>query len=484
MSALVLSALLAAATDTLVVGTLADPVSLDPHRATDLVSAAVISNVCEPLVRYRADGSRSEGVLATAWATVDARAWTFTLRPGVRFHDGTPLDAAAVVENLEDLRKERSLAAHAQVVGPSVVSVTLERPNAALLATLSQPFFCMQSPRELRARRTGQLSGTGPFRLSAVRRGQVELLGSRDHWAGPPRLQRVVFRRLPGEDALFKALLAGEVDVTSALGQQHLERLRRHDELTLDAQTGLNIAFLSLNNERKPLADPLVRQAIARAIDRPALVRDLLGGHGEPARNPLPPSIWAFGTRTKELTLDRAGARKLLARAGLPEGFETTLLAVDAPRPYLPAPLALAARIRDDLLHVGIRARVHEVTTWSEYLARAGRGDYDLALLGWQADTFDPNDFLSALLGSEFVGTTNRSRYRSLAMDALLKLGRRGRDQKERAASYRDAQDLFQKDMPWVPLYHVSVFTAYRRNVRGLVIGPTAVPKYDKVWKR
>src|SRR6185503_16629847 len=91
VSALVLAALLAAV-DTLVVGTLADPVSLDPHRATDLVSAAVLTNVCEPLVRYRADGTRAEGVLATGWATVDARTWTFTLRPSVRFHDGAPLD--------------------------------------------------------------------------------------------------------------------------------------------------------------------------------------------------------------------------------------------------------------------------------------------------------------------------------------------------------------------------------------------------------
>jgi dipeptide transport system substrate-binding protein len=96
----------------------------------------------------------------------------------------------------------------------------------------------------------------------------------------------------------------------------------------------------------------------------------------------------------------------------------------------------------------------------------------------------DPNDFLSALLGSESIGTTNRSRYRSQAMDALLAQGRRGRDQKERAGSYRDAQALFQKDMPWIPLYHVSLFTASRRNVRGLVSGPTGILRYDKTWKR
>jgi peptide/nickel transport system substrate-binding protein len=484
LTSLLAAALFAAAAETLVIGTLADPVTLDPHRATDLVSAAVITNVCEPLVRYRTDATRPVGVLATGWATLDARTWTFTLRSGVRFHDGAALDAAAVVANLEDLRKERSFPGRAQAAGPAVVSVTLDQPNAALLATLSQPFFCMQSPRELGPRKAGQLSGTGPFRLQAQRKGEVELAAVAGHWGGSPRLQRLIFRRLPGEDALLTALLAGEVDVTSALSQQRVEALRGHRDVTLDSQTGLNTAFLSVNNERKPLSDPLVRRAIARAIDRTALVKEILGGHGEPARNPLPPSLGGFGSRTKELGLDRAAARRMLAAAGLPGGFDITLMVANAPRPYLPAPLQIAARLRDDLARVGIRVQLREVPTWSAYLARATRGEYDLALLGWQADTVDPNDFLSALLGSEFVGTTNRSRYRSPAMDALLKQGRRGRDMRERAASYREAQALFQKDMPWVPLYHVSLFTAYRRNVRGLVSGPTGLPRYEKVWKR
>ena len=473
---------LAAAADTLVVGTLAEPVTLDPHRATDLVSAAVIANVCEPLVRYRSDGSRPEGVLAVAWATADGRTWTFTLRPGVRFQDGAPLDAAAVVANLDDLRKQRAFAGRAQAAGPAVVSVTLERPNAALLATLSQPFFCMQSPRELRDRKPGQLSGTGPFRLQGTKRGEVELQAWREHWGGAPRLARVVFRRFTSEEALAKALLAGDIDVTSSVGQQRVDELRGRDDVTLDSKTGLNIAFLSVNNERDGWTDRRVRQALARAIDRPALVQDALGGHGEPARNPLPPSLWGYGMRTRELMLDRVASRRLLREAGYASGLDTTLLAVDAPRPYNPAPLRVAERVVADLAEVGIRARMRVVATWAEFVDRATRGDYDLAVMGWQADTTDPNDFLSALLASDAVGTTNRSRYRSPVMDGLLRHGRRTANLRERAAIYDEAQILFQRDMPWVPLYHVSVSTAYRRALRGLAVGPTGLSRFDKVW--
>jgi peptide/nickel transport system substrate-binding protein len=468
---------------TLVVGILTDPVSLDPHRATDLVSAAVVANVCEPLVRYRADGSRPQAALATTWASTDGRVWTFTLRQGVRFHDGAALDADAVVANLEALRRTRAFPGRAERVGPHVVSVILDRPNAALLATLSQPFFSMQSPRELR-RASARPVGTGAFRLVSAAPGKVVLESHRAYWNGPPRLQQVVFRRFRDQQALAAALRRAEVDVTSSLTPERVGLVHHDPQVAVDAKTGLNIAFLSVNNERPPFTDRRVRQALARAIDRAALVREVLGGHGEAARNPLPPSIWGSAAGTREQGVDRAAARRLLAQAGFPSGFECTLTYADVPRPYLPAPVRLAERVAADLGAIGVRVRLRRAESWSAYLERATRGDYDLAVLGWQADTMDPNDFLSVLLGSEAVGSTNRSRYRSAAMDALLEQGRRGRGQQERTASYRAAQALFQKDLPWVPLYHVSVLTAYRKDVQGLAVGITGLLRYDKVWKK
>ena len=483
MTALLALFLLAPPADTLVVGILTDPVSLEPHHATDLVSAAVIANVCETLVRFRDQGDRPDAALATTWATVDRRTWTFTLRENVRFHDGAPLDAEAVIANLEHLRKERAFPGQAQRIGPLVVAITLDKPNAALLATLSQPFFALQSPRALGGDAATPV-GTGPFRVAASKAGAVELEANPGYWGGPPRMKHVSFRRFATEDVLVSALVGGEVDVTAAVGQDMMPRLRARSDITLDSQTGLNLAFLSVNNERPPFSDRRVRQALARAVDRDSLVSQVLHGHGEPAQNPLPPSLWGYVKRPGKPLLDRAAARRLLAQAGLADGFETTLMAVNSPRPYMPAPLALAARLEEDLAGIGIRVHRKEASSWAEYLDRATRGDYDLAVLGWQADTVDPNDFLSALLASEAIGTTNRSRYKSPAMDSLLKRARMGGDPDERLGVYRDAQDLFQKDMPWVPLYHVAALTAYRRIVRGLARGPTGILRYDKAWKQ
>lgn len=481
MTPLALLALLAVPLDTIVVGILADPITLDPHRATDLVSSAVVATVCEPLVRIRADGSRAEAALATTWATADSRRWTFTLRQGVRFHDGAPFDASAVVENFEHLRRARGFPGHAERLGPHSVTLVLERPNAALLATLSQPFFTMQSPATLE--REVLPVGTGAFRFQARRAGEIELTAYADHWAGPPRVSRVVFRRLASEDALLRALHGGQVDVTASLSQDRVAEVRRAPEVTLDSKTGLNLVFLSVNNERGMLRDRRVRQALARAVDRAALVREALDGHGEPARNPLPPSLPGYRSATHELRLDRTAVRSLLRDAALPDGLDVSLLAFDTPRPYLPHPMRVIEMLRADLGAAQIRAQLRPVGSFAEYLARMTRGDYELAVIGWQADSPDANDFLAALLGSESIGATNRSRYKSAEMDALLKRGRLLAGPQERAAVYRDAQALFQRDMPFVPLFHVSVFTAYGRRLHGLQIGATGVLSFEKAWK-
>jgi len=483
LGALVLIAVAAAPADTLVVATLADPVHVEPHRATDLVGAEIVASVCETLVRQRAGSLQPEAALATTWATRDQRVWTFTLRQGVSFHDGTPFDADAVVGNLEHLQRERAFRGQATRIGPHVVEIALDRPNAALLSTLSQPFFGVQSPRRLTGAGSELPVGTGPYRLARIRPGLVELAAFAEYWGGPPRLAAVHFRRFPGDEALVEALVSGEADVSSAIDHADVARLRDHEGISLDSRSGLNLAYLGLNNERAPFDDVRVRQAIARAVDRPGLVRDVLDGHGSPASTPLPPSILPPDIRTRQIVHDRDVARRLLDRASLPERFETVLSFPRAPRPYLPNPGKVGERLRQELLEIGVVVRLHEVASWSDHVSLTSRGEFEMALLGWQADTLDPNDFLTLLLDSRSVGDTNRSRFRHEGMDRLLKQARMESAARTRAALYRRVQDLFQREMPFVPLYHASAFTARRREVRGLVIGPTGILRFEKAWK-
>jgi len=469
--------------DTLVVGTLADPVSVEPHRATDLVGAEIVASVCETLVRQRGGSLQPEAGLATSWATRDQKTWTFTLRENVRFHDGVPFDADAVVLNVDHLRAERAFSGHATRIGPHVVEIELDRPNAALLSTLSQPFFALQSPRHLDGASSDLPVGTGPFRLAATGPGLVELVAFPDYRQGPPRLRKVQFRRFRSGSDLVQALLSGEADVSSAVDQSDVARLREHGDISLDSRTGLNLAYLALNNERPPFTDRRVRQAIARAVDRPAILRHALAGHGEPAYTPLPPSVHGPDVRTREIVRDPEGTRRLLERASLEGGFDTTLTYPRSPRPYLPEPARVAGLLREALGEVGIRVQLRETDSWADHVRLTSRGDFDMALLGWQADTLDPNDFLTVLLDSGSIDATNRSRFRSEPMDRLLKRARMESASRTRLSLYRQVQELFQTEMPFVPLYHASVFTARRQEVRGLVIGPTGLMRFDKAWK-
>ena len=255
--------------------------------------------------------------------------------------------------------------------------------------------------------------------------------------------------------------------------------------MTLDAQAGLSLTFLAVNNERSPFSDARVRRALSRAIDRAGLVRELLAGHGEPAHAALPPMLLGPDTRARELVLDRDAARRLLADARVPPGFETTLTVSRAPRPYLLEPLRVAARIRDDLARVGLVVRLRELPSWAEHVAVTSQGDFELALLGWRADTLDPNDFLTALLDSGSIGTTNRSRYRSAAMDGLLKRARQ-----DSAPGARGSRSTARR-RSWCRATCRSSRSTTRPcsppiagSVRGLVIGPTGILRYDKAWKQ
>ena len=339
---------------------LSDPVTLFPHRATDLVSQAIVANASDTLVRQRGEAGRLEAALATTWATPDHRAWTFTLREGVRFHDGAPP------------RRGRRGGATSRACArcaafPAWPSASarwwcaslLDRPNAALLSTLSQPYYAMQSPRAL-DERGGRPVGTGPFRLAASPPGLIELA------ANPELLGRrpaPAPRRLPALSAGRTPWWPPSWPATSTSPRPSARAgwtpSGRTPGLSLDSFTGLNVAFLSVNNERRALER-------RRASGRPC--------HGPSTARPWWPGSWAatasppearcrprcFGPPPHPGPRPRPAGRAAPARRGrLPEGFETTLLAVDSPRPYMPTPLRLAGALREQLAAVGIRATLH-----------------------------------------------------------------------------------------------------------------------------
>jgi len=486
-----------------------DSVRLDPGHETDGESFKVCDNLYENLVAYADTTTELVPELATRWEiSADGLTYTFHLRPGVKFHDGTPFDAASVLFSLDRQRDMKPPHEFHSVGGPytywqsmgmddivggiaapddSTVVFTLKRRNAPFLANLAMGFASIVSPTA--ARKHGEdffkhPTGTGPFRfVEWVKDDRIVLERNPDYWGEPAWLDRVVFRSIPENTVRLLALETGEIAGMDGINTELAKRLEGNEGFTLLKQPGMNVGYLAMNMDKAPFGKIEVRQAINHALQRDAIVASLYGGYGTPAVNPMPPTLWGYNRTVTGYAYDTAKAKELLAAAGFPNGFETELWAMTGPRPYMPDPLKVAEAIQSDLKAVGITATL-KTLEWGTYLDQVQNGKHPMCLLGWTGDNGDPDNFLFVLLGkaSTRLPAQNVAFYRSDEVDGLLVQAQEESDVAKRAALYEQAQALIHRDAPWVPIAHMTQLVGFRHNVHGYPMHPTGKVRFHKVW--
>jgi peptide/nickel transport system substrate-binding protein len=505
----------------LVVAWPAEPVSLDPAVVTDGVSLAVTQQIFETLVRFRGETTELEPGLAASWETsADGRVWTFRLRPGVRFHDGTPLDARAVVWNFDRWRRrghphhadqvragrtfeywesqfdgfdEDSVVAAVEAAGPLTVRLTLRRPLAPLLASLAIPGFAIASPDAV-ARRGPESGkhpvGTGPFRLREWRAGETLVLEASPAYRGPgPHVRRVVVRAIRDPAQRLAALRAGEIHLTEGLGPAEVAAARRDPALRVVLRPPNTTGYLAFNYHVRELRDRRVRLAFAHAVDRRALVDAFYGGTGLVATQLQPPTLWGHDPDLPARPHDSDRARALLREAGFPGGLDHVTwddgrrepLALWYPpvsRAYLPSPREIAEALAADLARAGIAARPQSVD-WATYLDRVQAGRLPLYLLGWIGDNGDPDNCLCYVFCSP--GAPSQGFYANRPLAELLQRARTTPGRAERAAAYRRAEAILHEDAARVFLAHARTPIAMSRRVHGYVPHPTAVESFATV---
>jgi peptide/nickel transport system substrate-binding protein len=312
-------------------------VKLDPANVTDGESSNVIEQVFEGLVRFKPGTTEVEPCLAVSWTQHDeARRWTFKIRPDVRFHDGTPLTPAAVASAFERQRDEAHphrvrgeyaywkdlLASYVEKVeagpGPDEVTFRCSRPAPAFFtATLAAFAFGVPSPDAL-AKHGDAFArnpvGTGPFRFVSWNLGAKEIALERfdGHWEGKPALARVVYQVSEDATARSQRLRAGGADVIDNLAPETIATLRAEKGVVVVERPGMNVAYLSMNNQRAPFDDPRVREAVALAIDKDRIVQAAYAGFATVAHTPVPPTAAGSGTAPAPRRRDVARARALL----------------------------------------------------------------------------------------------------------------------------------------------------------------------------
>ena len=483
---------------TLVYGRNKDAVNLDPALAPDGMSLSVDNNVLEGLTRYRPGSFAIEPALATSWSyDRTGTKWVFVLRHGVKFQDGSALNADAVKFNFDRWRLRSDpyhtggdftyyesmfggfpgIIRDVRVLTPDRIEIDLTKPSAPLLANLAMPSFAISSPTAIKSEgeRYGQQPvGTGPYRLAEwVRDDHITLKAFDEYWGPKPKIATVILKDIPAPDSSLLSLRKGEIDGWQYPTPDSLAQIKQDPNLVVYHVPANNTMFLSMNERKRPFDDVLVRRAISEAIDADALVKHFYDPGAFAAADFLPPVVWPSGVRTS-YAYDPADARRLLAQAGYAKGFSTTLWFMTTPRPYLPEPERVAEAIQADLAAVGIDAKL-EGFEWGNYLAKVQDGEHNLALYGWTGDNGDPDNFLFTVLDESNAvppGAQNVCFWKNDDFHRIIVAAQTTIDPAQRAALYRQALKIVHDQAPLVALVHTAPPTVFKKSVMGFVARP------------
>lgn len=364
-----------------------EPPHLDPtSAAAGAIDSVLYSNVFEGLTRFASDGSIVPG-LAESWEiSDDGLTYTFKLREGVKFHDGTTMDAEDVKFSLDRINAEDS--ANAQkalysaisvvtVIDPTTVEIKLSEPNGNMLFNLAWGDAVIVAPESIEGIKQTPV-GTGAFKFDSWTQGdRIELSRNPDYWGEPAKLDNVTFKFISDPTAAFAAVMAEDVDVFSGFpAPENLPQFEADARFQVLVGSTEGETILAINNKMAPFDDPKVRQAVAHAIDRQAIIDGAMFGYGTPIGTHFAPHNPAYVDLTGQSAHDPEKARALLAEAGYPDGFETTL--------HLPPP-SYARRggeiIAAQLAEVGIDAKITNVE-WAQWLESVFKGkDFGLTIV-------------------------------------------------------------------------------------------------------
>ncbi len=436
--------------------------SLDPNQQTEAVTDSVLFNVYEPLVGFD-ENLRVQTLLAQSWEHPSPERWHFTLRPGVRFHDGSPLDAAAVRDALLALRGSPREAADALSHVTDVVATSdheveiVTREPRALLGSLASLYITRPSPGA-----PGGFVGTGPYRLVAGRGHDDVVLGRwSGYWGGPPAVREARYRAHTDPRRRLEAVASGEADIAYAIPAD-LARAARPG-MRIVHHPGLAVYYVGVDVRPlpgNPLRDVRVRRALNLAIDRPPIIRELLLGAGDVATQPVAPAIFGYDPGLPPPAHDVEKARALLAEAGHPHGLRTALVFATARR-------AFAERLRTDLARIGVDLLLEEVASGGEVYAMADSGAAPLFLVGWNCTTGEASEFFEYCLhtAAPGYGRGNYGHYSNPEIDRIAESNSAILDQRERQVVLQRAAQIAMTDLPILPLWVQDDLYAVRDGV-------------------
>lgn len=511
----------------LIFGVPGAPDNFDPLFAQDGETFRPARQMFETLITYAPGTSDLAPGLATEWTpNEDFTSWTFTLREGVTFHDGTPFDAEAVCFNFDRWVNLPNAAAQAQAIyysdtfegftdnqasaeAPPVYQsceatdettavINLNKAKGAFPAAFGLTSLSISSPTALQefnadaVEQSGEAftygeyatdnpTGTGPFRFDSYDRTNqvITLVRNEDYWGEPAQVERLIFRVIPDEAARRQELQAGTIDGYDFPSPADWEALEGEGYDVL-VRPPFNILYLGINQANNPaLADLRVRQAIAAAIDKESLVQNQLPEGATVATQFMPDTVDGYAPDIEPIAFDQDRARALLAEAGQSDLTLDFYYPTEVTRPYMPNPTNIFTALAENLREVGITINPVAQPWNGGYLdSVTANGVHDLHLLGWTGDYNDAGNFVGTFFGRnkpEF-GITDQGLFDAIAAaDATL-------EPAAHAAAYEDVnRAIMEQYLPAVPVSSSPPALVVREGVSGLVPSPLTDERFAPV---
>jgi peptide/nickel transport system substrate-binding protein len=514
---------------TLTIAGTGKPKNFDPIFNDDGESFRPILQMYETLIANKPGTADLTPGLATKWdLSADGKVFTFTLRSGVKFQDGTPFNAAAVCTNFDRWFNMAGPAAQGQMIyygdvfggfaknatdatgdpyykscaAPSDTSavVTLNKYKGALPAALTLPAFSMVSPEAIKKYNANVVTqsgdsftysqlasahpvGTGPYKFQSydANAGTTTLVRNDDYWGEKAKNGKLVIRTIEDETARRQELEAGSVDVIDFPAAQDWKPLEAAG-YKVEKRPAFNVLYLGINEKNNPkLKDLRVRQAIAYAINREQFVKTKLPEGATVAKEFIPETLSGYADDVQQYPYDLAKAKSLLAAAGATNLTLKFYYPSEVTRPYMPDPKSIYTSLAADLTAAGIKVQP-VVRPWNggykDDVQQAGK--QDLHLLGWTGDWNDPGNFVGTFFGRykpEF-GDNNPAMFKALSeADGTP-------DPAAHAKAYQQVnRDIMSKWLPAIPISHSPPAIATGKNINGLVASPLTAETYAAVTK-
>ena len=494
----------------LTVCTEASPDGFDVVQYNSLTTSNASGDVIfDQLVRYDEVAGKLAPSLADKWETSpDGLTVTFHLRPNVHFQitddfkPTRPLNADDVLFTFNRMLDPgnpwhkiagpsgfphaqsmnlRKLIKSITKVDDSTVKFELSAPDATFVPILTMPFASIYSAEYAaqleKAGKQAELNakpvGTGPFVLKRYTKDAIIRYDANPTYWGPkPKIDRLIYAITPDAAVRAQKIKSGECQIALSPKPQDVLAAQADKSLKVVQTPAFMTAFVALNTQHKPLDNDKVRQALNVAFDRQTYVKAVFDNTALPAVNPYPPNTWSYDKSIAPYPYDIERAKKLLAEAGYPNGFDTTIWVRPGGSVLNPNPKAGAELLQADLAKIGVKAQV-KVIEWGQLIKDAKQGQHDLLFMGWSGDNGDPDNFLTPQFSCSSVKSgINFARYCDAQLDKLIEQGKTTTDYARRAKAYEAAQKIIHAKALWIPLAYPTAAALTRSNVSGYHVSP------------